>query len=136
MGTVFGLLETFTGLGLMVGPALGGVLFEVIVCSVTSFSAPTWHYRNLYVIKSVLLANLTVWNWSLQSTAVWLIKLMCSSPKRALNFVNNSTYDLMCNLLQVGGFVTPFAVLGGIMVLAVPVNLYILPKQDGMFGSS
>ncbi len=29
VGTVFGLLETFTGLGLMVGPALGGVLYEV-----------------------------------------------------------------------------------------------------------
>ncbi len=31
VGAVFGLLETFTGLGLMVGPALGGVLFEVCV---------------------------------------------------------------------------------------------------------
>ena len=61
VGAVFGLLETFTGLGLMVGPALGGVLF------------------------------------------------------------------------QVGGFVTPFAVLGGIMVLTVPFSMMYLPRQGGAY---
>ena len=29
VGAVFGILETFTGLGMMVGPALGGVLYDV-----------------------------------------------------------------------------------------------------------
>ncbi len=34
VGAVFGILETFTGLGLMLGPALGGVIFEVFIYSI------------------------------------------------------------------------------------------------------
>lgn len=33
IATVFGILETFTGVGLMIGPAIGGVLFEVLSSS-------------------------------------------------------------------------------------------------------
>ena len=31
---------------------------------------------------------------------------------------------------------TPFAVLGGIMVLAVPINVCILPRLDGKCGTA
>lgn len=33
VGSVFGILETFTGVGLMAGPAIGGLLYEVYTFS-------------------------------------------------------------------------------------------------------
>lgn len=36
VATVFGLLETATGLGMMVGPALGGVLYQVMASAATA----------------------------------------------------------------------------------------------------
>ncbi len=39
--------------------------------------------------------------------------------------------EAVCYVLQAGGFVTPFAVLGGIMVCTVPINMCVLPHLDG-----
>lgn len=44
VATVFGLLETASGLGMMIGPALGGLLYEVYTCSII--------INNLFFLRS------------------------------------------------------------------------------------
>lgn len=50
VATVFGLLETATGLGMMLGPALGGVLYEVCAINILYLDGATFViFAGLYV---------------------------------------------------------------------------------------
>ncbi len=80
VGAMFAILETFFGLGLIMGPTIGGALYQV------------WSYYTSFDTRFSLIIN------------------------------------SIFSLLQVAGYVAPFALLGGFLVFASVSTVWVLPK--------
>ncbi|KAL3889993.1 hypothetical protein ACJMK2_002302 [Sinanodonta woodiana] len=143
--TVIGSLETFSGLGLMVGPPIGGALYE--------FKLKTWVVGFIFLIAPAVYAmTAPVWGWlgDTKGLTFWMIGigtilsaflLLLLGPAPFLPFIPNTLYINIISLILLGLLVgcalipTFKALIIGANYLGMPDDLSTSGKVSGLFNA-